>query len=177
MAKETSSLFLRRTGAFIVDMICTWAFLVWPFVGLIERAVSTKGFAATISFLSEHPQTVFSLNVISLFVSFMIISYFVLLQYVTGQTIGMLMFSLRVITLNHTLHWWQCIARNLFLIPFFPFPILVLTELATLGWSKGEVRFLERISQTRTVMEPAPQLDVSIAKKTLKSLIWPSKHI
>lgn len=177
MAKESSGLFLRRTGAFIVDIICSWAFLVRPFAGLIEKSVSTKGFAATVAFLSEHPQTVFSLNIISLFVSFMVISYFVLLQYVTGQTIGMLAFSLRVVPLNHRLHWWQCITRNLFLIPFFPFIFLMVTEIATLAWSKGEVRFLERISQTRTIIEPHPELKEHVTKKALRSLSWPSKHI
>lgn len=147
------ALLLRKAGAFWLDIAFSVMFLVWPFLGLFEKSIPTTGVSATITFLSEHPQTVFSLNIISLFVCFIVMAYFILLQRLTGSTIGMLAFSLRVVPTNPHLHWWQCIVRNLFLILFFPFILLLLTEAGSLIWSRGEVRLLERLSQTRTVHE------------------------
>lgn len=151
-------LFWRKTGAFIIDLGLSYAFLVWPFLTLIEKSMPAQGLGGAVAFLSEHPQTVFSLNALSLFIGFMVIAYFVVLQFVIGSTIGMLVFSLRVVPVNHNLTLWKCIGRNLFLIPFFPFIFLIFTELFTVLWSRGQGRMLERFSSTRTIYEPRYEL-------------------
>jgi AcrR family transcriptional regulator len=73
------------------------------------------------------------------------LAYFMLFEYIFGQTIGMMIFNIQAE--NVTL--WRAFVRNAYLLPVFPFPILWIIEPLHLLFLK--TRFLERLSNTRTI--------------------------
>ena len=146
--------FWKRLLSFALDALVSYTFLILPFVALFERSIPSDGYADLMSYLATHPTAVASLNIISFFCIAMVMAYFVLLQYLLGATIGGLVARIKVVSLYPYPHWWQYIVRNLFLIPFVPFVLLWIIETASLVWTKGEYRLLEKLSRTRTVANP-----------------------
>ena len=142
----------RRALAFLIDLALVEVFLVMPFWGLIKKSASGQSVADIMAFLAAHPKAVVSLNMVTLFLTMMVMAYFVVLEYAMGQTVGMLLLRLRVRSLHNHIHWWQLVIRHLFLIPMFPFVLFLVAEPLSLVWTRGESRLLERLSKTRTVM-------------------------
>lgn len=142
----------RRTLAFLIDMMLVEIFLVSPFWALIKKSTAGEGFTDTMTFLAAHPNAVVSLNIITLYIALVVMAYFTILEYIMGQTIGMILLRLKAISLHVHSHWWQFVIRNLFLVPIFPFVLLALVEPLYLLWKRGEYRVLEQLSNTRTVL-------------------------
>lgn len=149
---DTIAPFWKRAISFAIDVVLVWMFLLTPFWTLIRKATPGEDFSQAISFLAEHPKSVVSMNMITVFLALVVLAYFMILQHVTGSTIGMLTMRLRVKSLHNHSNWWQMLVRNLFLIPFFPFIMFLITEPVSLILSKGKYRLLEKLSKTRTVM-------------------------
>lgn len=132
--------FLRRLGAFIVDILVIDLVMTAPFTsllaGLVARA-QASGFSSV-----AYTQRELAIIVVMFLMAYL---YFVLFEYVLGQTIGMMVANTRI----SDGQLWQILVRNSFVIPLFPFIIFWVVEpLAVLFGRRG---VLERLSGTRTL--------------------------
>jgi len=133
--------FLRRAGAFLVDILLLDMVVTAPFTTILQNLATRAervGFSALTYTGTELAAAVFLFLIIYL--------YFVLFEYLLGQTLGMMLMNTRVIGRNSI---WSALARNSFLLPVFPFIVFWIVEpVAILFWRRG---VLEQLSQTRTI--------------------------
>ena len=133
--------FWRRALAFIIDVLILDMIISVPF---------TPMFASMLSRM-EHTQwtqiAYTNQEIAAIVLLFLIVyCYFVLFEYLLGQTIGMMFVDIRI---DCTVRLSQALLRNCFILPVFPFIVFWLIEpIAILTWRRG---VLERLSQTRTV--------------------------
>ncbi|MDD9952824.1 MAG: RDD family protein [Candidatus Woesearchaeota archaeon] len=134
--------FLRRFVAFIIDILILDLFITIPFTPVFAQLLSrveTTGFLAL---------TYTNKELGAMIVLFLIVyTYFVLFEYLLGQTIGMMLLSIRVQSSN----LWRHAVRNCYFIPAFPFVLFwVIEPLSILFMRRG---ILEQLSNTRTLYE------------------------
>ncbi len=127
----------KRIGAFIIDLLFINIFLAAPFSDILAGSLST-------TVPAEIPPQLYS-AVIS--IAIVALLYFALLEYYEQQTLGMMAIGMRV---EPEPSFWTSIARNLFILPVFPFNLLWIIEPVHLYFT-GQ-RFLERLTGTDTVV-------------------------
>ncbi len=149
---ETNASFSRRIMAFSIDIIVLYFVVVMPFRHLFLRAFPyEKGFGL----LTQNNIIIPGYIYASVFIiSFLFLSYFSITEYFLKQTIGKMLMNIYV---KGNTTFFKSLIRNIFLIPFFPFYILWITEPIYLLTHK--YRFLEHITKTRTI-EKQTQLTV-----------------
>ena len=96
-----------------------------------------------------------------LFLVFMILTsltlaYFILQEYLIGQTIGKILFRLKIVTVvdDETLgpiNFWQSIVRSLFLIPTIPFILMWIIDPVYLLFTKKGQRLSEWLCKTKVI--------------------------
>lgn len=123
----------KRTIAFIIDVILLIIIILKPLTSLL---VTDSEFVLDYSF-----QTIF----IAIFSFIIAWFYFSILQYVLGQSVGMILLNLKI----ENNYLFRCFCRNLFLLPIFPFTILLFVEPVYLFWKKR--RLLEELTKTYVV--------------------------
>ncbi len=135
--------FFRRMFAFIFDILLLDIIITAPFSELFEgllKRIEVSNFSS-ITYTSKE------LTAITIII-LIIFAYFVLFEYLLGQTIGMMLMNTKLSGENSLSN---CILRNSFVIPAFPFVVFWIIEpIAIIFWKRG---VLERISDTRTVHE------------------------
>ena len=88
-----------------------------------------------------------------------VLAYFVLLDYLLGQTVGMMIFDLRIISEGSAagakasvdIGFFQSLLRNIFLIPAVPFIFLWLVDPIFAIFNKNNQRLTELLSKTLVV--------------------------
>ncbi len=115
----------KRTGALVVDILIFQLLIVSPFSVTDLQSILK---AAIILF------TLFFMYLISM-------------QYLIGQTVGMMLFSYRV----REASMWQMMLRNLFVFPIFPIVLLWIIDPVWM-FMKGE-RLSEKWSKTSVVVQ------------------------
>jgi len=133
----------KRCLAFLADLMIIDFLILWPFkeswqklVGLDPAAIV----AANESFI----------NISLAMIAAIMIAYFAVLEWLVGQTPGKILFKLFVVSEgNKKPALWQCLARSIVLIPFFPFVILWIVD--PLFMITRKQRFCEMLSRTRVV--------------------------
>ena len=136
---------LRRGMAFLLDLILIDLFLLSPFDDVLASAVSS---ASLFDFLDSSLST--GIIVLAMLFSLYALCYFILCEYLVGATPGKLLFHLKVYA-EQDLSLWQCLLRSLFLIPLFPFFILIIIDPLALLFSKTDQRISEYLSKSRVV--------------------------
>lgn len=112
----------KRLLAFIADIIILEATVGRPF----RQFMPTE--------LSFNMQLSSATLAASIILPVLFLTYFIACQYVLGQTIGMMLFGMRVARTDEGL--WRFVVRNLFILPFFPFMILWLLDPLFLAFTK-----------------------------------------
>lgn len=135
--------FFRRMFAFIFDILILDIIITAPFTkifeGLLKRVEHNS--LSSITYTSQELTAIVIIVMI-------VLSYFILFEYILGQTLGMMLMDTKLSGEN-TLN--NCIIRNSFIIPAFPFILLWIIEpIAIIFWKRG---VLEHISNTRTTHE------------------------
>jgi len=130
--------FLRRIAAFLTDILLLDFAILSVFSQFFDEFTLSRVLDGGLFFSTE----MYAAAVVMALLAF---AYFVLFEYLLGQTPGMMLVNIRAerITL------WRAVVRNLYFIPIFPFPFLALVEPFYLAFRKA--RFLELLSGTRTV--------------------------
>ena len=135
--------FWRRGFAFLLDLLIIDLLIATPFVPLFE-SLFLRAEYQPLSMLALTQSEFAALLLLGL----IIFCYFVLFEYLLGQTIGM---SLLKIRLEGETGMIPLMVRNSFLLPVFPFVIFwVIEPFAILLWRR---RVLEFLSRTQTIYQ------------------------
>ncbi len=139
----------RRFFAFLVDLLFIELALLGPFAGLLLKGVSGSPMEVYDALLGD-PQTLRLLNILAVFIVLVVYLYFVLFEYVLGETPGMMIFNLtRVFEKDSFAH---CLLRNLFIIPFPPFQIVLLADMIYLFYNQEGQRLSEYFTHSKVTM-------------------------
>ena len=144
----------KRFLAFIVDYLVADFFIITyfnrPFQELIPKGLNTGD---TMNYFNSNPGIVGKLSFLMALMGFLVFLYFMISQKYFGQTIGMKLFNLRLISENkkRNIESWQFIVRNLFLIPTIPFIFLwIIDPIYLIIYNR---KFTDKISKVRLVEE------------------------
>jgi uncharacterized RDD family membrane protein YckC len=132
--------FLRRLGSFLIDLLIIDLIITAPFTAIFARFASLRDFTDV---------TYSGKELAAIVIVFMLIyAYYVLFEYLLGQTIGMMFMQTRV---EGDGRIGMLLVRNSFILPFFPFVIFWIVEpVAVLFWRRS---VLEKVTNTRTVYQ------------------------
>lgn len=147
----------KRVLAFMLDLLILDFFVLSVFKGLMGRlSKGMSGFADTYSMLNNNPAQAQAIVMLFMLLILFLLVYFVLLQYLTGQTIGFMLFNIRVVSQEGEKKFgkagfWQCVLRNLFFIPAIPFILLWVIDPLYLVFAKKGQRLTEWLSNTKVI--------------------------
>ena len=147
----------KRVLAFVLDLLVVDFFLLGFFRGVTEKMFGSNiGFGATYRVLQDNPAQAQAFMTIFMIMIMLALAYFVLLQYMTGQTVGCILFNIQVVSeegekrFSHA-GFWQCVLRNIFLIPAVPFVFLWLIDPLYMTFARKGQRLTEWLSKTRVI--------------------------
>lgn len=131
--------FLRRCGSFLIDMLLLDLLITAPFTPIFARFLGADLMSITYSGAELAA-------VIALFL--IIYAYYVLFEYLLGQTPGMMLMNTQVTGEREVP---RLLLRNSFMLPFFPFILFwVIEPIAILFWRRS---VLEHLTKTRTIYQ------------------------
>lgn len=150
---EYAVTFWRRAAAFLTDLMIINIITVSQFSTILYKYADgitlSKGMTRQINLPSE-------VYIILFIISMMALLYFTFFEYYLGQTVGDMIFRMKVVSLKETderISLWTAVVRNCFIMPFFPFYIFWVIEPLYLAFYRE--RFLEKITFTKTVVSSA----------------------
>lgn len=149
---ETNASVLKRIFAFIVDLLIINFTVAAPLRRILSKSIPATGsFMETYTFLMENP----SVHSLMLWVSFALailtLSYFVILEWRLGQTLGKMLVKAYVKSDSKKLTFLQAVVRNLFILPFFPFVILWIVDPLFMLFTRNNQRLCEILSKSKVV--------------------------
>jgi len=147
------ALLWKRMVAFIIDLLVIDIVLAFPFRKIILRLSPDVGFKETYSLLMNNPEFAKTLTIVSIFISILALLYFSITEYKVKQTVGKILMNIYVVSTEKKMRYWQCVVRNLFLFPVFPFFLLWVIDPVFLLFNKNGQRLSEVISKTRVVSD------------------------
>lgn len=147
-----AALLWKRALAFLIDLIVVNFFVLIPFKPYFNEVFpSGYSFPQMYHSLNSSPHLVEKLTVISIFMSFMLILYFISFEAKFGQSIGKKLMSLHVRSMTNELRLWQHFIRNILFLPIFPFILLWLIDPLFMFFSKSKQTLTEILSKTEVV--------------------------
>lgn len=140
----------RRFLAFLLDFSLLSITIFTPLRPVLEKFAASANFSATYAAFTHNESTSAVIAVVMVFVFTLVMFYFVLLEYLLGQTAGMLFLGIKVEGSKGSMPtFWQCFIRNLVFLPLFPFIVFWILDPLYLLFAKQ--RLSEQLSKTRTV--------------------------
>ncbi len=139
---------LKRVVAFIIDILILRFVVVYPF-SKAWIAVPAGSFVETMEFFQQNPGISNTVYTTSAVIGILMMLYFAIFEYKLHQTVGKML--MKIYVKDKKLAFWQCLVRNLFLIPVFPFVLLWITEPLFMIFTKEHQRLLEIITKTKVV--------------------------
>ncbi|MBI1935719.1 RDD family protein [Candidatus Woesearchaeota archaeon] len=139
----------KRIMAFLADMLIIATIMV-PFGKILEGAMP-KGLSIIEASMRLSSDYSGGLILMYFSISALAFLYFYLMESNMGQSIGKKIFSMHIVSDNGQLKGWQVAVRNLFLVPLFPFDLLVIVDPAFMLFTKTNQRLSEILSRTRVV--------------------------
>jgi uncharacterized RDD family membrane protein YckC len=136
----------KRSFAYVIDLLIINILLIYPFQNTLD--LKNMSFQETYTYLMNNPTIMYSMLFSSIIVFFLILFYWALLEYYTSQTVGKMIFNIKVISLKNKLTLKQTLIRNL---SKFSLPLLILDSLNILMKKKSQ-RFLEQVSDTLVII-------------------------
>ena len=116
--KTVDAPILKRTGAFIIDLLMIDFIVVGPFRSFfLSRIGDASSFQAIYTQMAADESVYGALFIIGMLTWL----YFVLQEWKLSTTLGKMVLNLRV---EPKLSFWQAALRNLAVLPFFPFMLL-----------------------------------------------------
>ena len=140
----------KRAVAFLIDIIIV-SIIVNPLEKVITKSVGASSYGEIYAKLVDSSQFGNLIIAISIFMSIVAILYFSVLEYKFGQTIGKIIMNIYVVSEDKILKYWQCIVRNLFLLPFIPFIVLWLVDPLYVLFTPERRRLSDIFSKTKVV--------------------------
>ena len=135
--------FWRRLIAYIVDLIVINLVVVLQFNLLFKEkiAINDLGFL-----INSNPERLFSLVFTGIIIAILSVVYWALFEYFLSQSLGKMLFGIKVISLRGSLKFSQCLLRN---ITKFS-SLLLLFDCIHMINGKG-MRYFDKLSKTKVV--------------------------
>ena len=137
--------------AFVLDMMVVNLIIIGPFKPLLQKLLPAMTFQESLGLLNSSPESVSAVVTITIIISVLMMLYFVILEKKLGQTLGKMLFNVRLRSDKKDLGYWRVFVSNLTLLPFFPFIILWVVDPIYLLF-KGQ-RLMEKIVGLKLVEE------------------------
>ena len=142
----------KRLFALIIDLMIIYLTILFPFERIIQNGMPKfSSYSEAYQFLISNQGYTKTLTIISAVMSIFAILYFAILEFKIQQTPGKLLMRIEVVSDAKELTFWQCMVRSLFLIPVFPFFLLLVIDPLFLLFTKTHQRLSEILSKTKTV--------------------------
>lgn len=144
----------KRIAAFLIDLFLMQMLVISAFGTYFQNIVpKDMEFEAIYAFLVSSPDILTNIYYSFIAIGALMLLYFAYMEYKYSQTIGMMIFKLYAEpTETESLSFFQCVLRNIYLIPIFPiFPMLWVIDIFYFLF-KGE-RLSEKFSKTKTTEE------------------------
>jgi uncharacterized RDD family membrane protein YckC len=149
--EDTGPSVWKRLAACLLDILLINIIIIAPFQEvLLAKIPASVSFGETYGFLASHPETVMLLNSIILLVGVFTFFYFMLLEYTIGQTFGKIIMNLKVESKGGLPGFLQSMGRSLFLIPVFPFTLILVADIVYLIIHRDR-RLSEQFTHTKVV--------------------------
>jgi len=143
--------FFSRTLAFLLDISILGFTVFAPVTSFAQKLVPNADYTSAYQYFTQNDKVANVITVVMLFVFVLVMLYFILLEYFIGQTAGKRFMNLKVVSVDgERPKFWQCVVRNIVLLPVFPFVIFWVLDPLYLLFSKR--RLSEQLSRTRTVI-------------------------
>lgn len=141
---------VKRFLAFLLDFSLLSITVFTPVSAVLEKLSPSANFSATYAMFTSNESTSAVITITMVFAFTLVMLYFVLLEYLLGQTAGMLFIGISVQGNEGNLPtFWQCIIRNCVFLPIFPFIVFWIIDPLYLVFTKQ--RLSEQLSKTKTV--------------------------
>ena len=148
------SLLWKRVMAFLIDMLAVNFFVLIPFKPFFsELFPSDYSFSQMYAYLNSNPHFISRITIVSVFMSFMVILYFISFEAKFRQSIGKKLMNLHVRSQSNELKLWQHFIRNILFLPIFPFILLWVLDPLFMFFSKSKQTLTEILSKTEVVQK------------------------
>lgn len=147
MQGSIPALLWKRIAAFAIDILVLDLTILSPFQGVLMDALPSN---FSISALDQvHVSGTLTATLIAM--GLLAALYFALCESMLGQTVGKMLFRLRVAGVASPPGFWRCLLRSVFLLPIFPFAMFWLIDPLYMFFTRSSQRLLERLSATATI--------------------------
>lgn len=142
---------LKRIAAFIIDMFLMQILVMSAFSKYFESfSPKDQTFGATYAMLASNSGLIMQAYYALITIAAIMLLYFSYMEYKYSQTVGKMIFGLRVETIDgREAGFFQCVLRNIYLIPIFPIFLLWILDPLYMFFT-GD-RLSEKFSKTKTV--------------------------
>jgi uncharacterized RDD family membrane protein YckC len=147
----------KRGFAFLLDIFIIDFFIFTAFKAVLAEILgNTTDVMSAYAMLQQNEAQANVLFMIFTVMVMLALAYFVLLEYLLGQTVGCILLNLKVVAQQgekefSMMTFWQSLSRNIFMIPAIPFILLWIADPLYLVLTKKGQRLTEWLSSTRVI--------------------------
>lgn len=145
------ALIWKRMVAFMLDIIILDFVIGFPLRKVMTKVVPVNDFSGSYTYFLANPKATAILTVIIIFYGMLVMLYFAILEYHTGQTVGKIFTNIKVESDKKEISFFACLIRNMYFIFIFPFILLWVIDPLFMLFTKEKRRLSEILSGTRTV--------------------------
>ncbi|HII72736.1 TPA: RDD family protein [Candidatus Woesearchaeota archaeon] len=146
----------KRVAAFILDILLLDLLVLGFYDSIIASIIDGAG---SVKETVKHLQSSDSLSTVIVMLFFlltlMVLAYFVLQEYMLGQTVGKMLLGLRVVAVGDgqisDISFFQSLIRSMFIIPTIPFIFLWIVDPVFTFFNKEQQRFSEWLCRTKVI--------------------------
>ena len=141
---------LKRALAFFFDLMII-SFIIYPLESVLRNFIPENASYSEAFAIINNPELIPIITTISIMISIIAVIYFTILEYKFQQTLGKMIAKIYVVSDNKKLLFWQCLVRNLFLLPFIPFILLWVIDPIYILFTKENKRFSDMLAKTNVI--------------------------
>jgi len=147
--KEKNAALWKRLLSYIIDSFVVYFIILFPFKGYYNTLTTSlnNGILTNPDILNQLKDLAPKFFLISFIVALLTILYWAIFEYYFKQSIGKMLFKIRITSTKKTLKFWQSFLRN---ISKSSLLILFIDSIFIL-FSKNNQRFFEKISKTKVI--------------------------
>ncbi len=147
----------KRAAAFVLDLFILDFFVFGFYDSLLKKIVpNSDDFISLYRSFQVDDNIAFVLTLLMLIITLLALAYFVLLDYLIGQTFGKMLLGIRTVSVRDSskfgqVGFFQSLLRNMFIIPAVPFIFLWVIDPLYIFFNHDKQRFSEWLSRTKSI--------------------------
>lgn len=150
---QVEAVWWKRLLSFMIDFFIIQVIVFGPFSPAIANSLPlSEDFMENYAYFQNNPGIIEGLMSIFLVAFFLVGVYFVIFEFKMKQTPGKMLFKLKVVPLEkEELTFWKVLARNIAVVPIFPFSALWIVDPLYMIFTGS--RLSDKFSRTKVVEE------------------------